>query len=231
MPSGQNAEWQQHLAESVDNTRTLLLYGLDGTQSVRTILVTSALSGEGKTSLSGHLAVSLARAGFKTVLVDGDMRRPSLHRVLGVPLNSGLSELLRGQATLEEVLQPTPAPGLSIIPAGIWHSRLPQVLAGNAWRDIKNSLETEFDYVIVDSPPLLPVADSLLLARHVDGVLLSLLHDVSRMGAVAAAKDRLAIVGTHILGVVINGVNNDFYGPSYPYCRVPPEPVGTATTA
>src|SRR5260221_6197185 len=137
VPNGQESNWQQHLAESVDNTRTLLLYGLDSSQSVRTILVTSALSGEGKTSLAGHLAVSLARAGFKTVLVDGDMRRPSLHRVLGVPLNSGLSEVLRGETTLDQVIQPTPAPGLSIVPAGLWHPRLPQLLAGNAWRDIK----------------------------------------------------------------------------------------------
>jgi polysaccharide biosynthesis transport protein len=230
MPDAQS-DWQQHLAESVDNTRTLLLYGLDGSQSVRTILVTSALSGEGKTSLAGHLAVSLARAGFRTVLVDADMRRPSLHRVLGVPLGSGLSELLRGEVALDQVIQPTPAPGLSIIPAGHWHPRLPQILAGNGWRDIKTSLEAEFDYVIVDSPPLLPVADSLLLARHVDGVLLSLLHDVSRMGAVAEAKDRLAMVGTNVLGVVINGVNNEYYGPTYGYCRVPTPPVGTTTTA
>jgi capsular exopolysaccharide synthesis family protein len=221
--NGQIPDWQLHLAESIDNTRTLLLHGLGGDLPVRTIMVTSATSGEGKTSLSGHLAVSLARAGFKTLLVDADMRRPALNNVLGTPLTPGLSELLQGEAAIEEVVRATPAFGLSMIPAGAWSARLPRLLAGNAWKDLKPVLEAEFDFVIVDSSPLLPVADSLLLARHVDGVLLSLLHDVSRLGAVAEAKDRLSAVGTNILGVVINGVTSDVYGASYGGYRLRPE--------
>jgi polysaccharide biosynthesis transport protein len=213
----QTEDWQALLMESVDSTRTLLLHGLEGDKPVRTIMVTSALSGEGKTSLSGHLAVSLARAGFKTLLVDADMRRPTLHRVLGVPLTPGLSDVLTLEATLDQVIRPTPAPGLSIIPGGLFHTRLPQVLAGAAWQNVKLRLEVEYDYIIVDSPPLLPVADALLMARHVDGVLLSLLHDHSRLGAVSEARDRLASVGTNILGVVINGLSSENYSNYYGY--------------
>jgi len=206
--------WQMHLADAVDNARTLLLHGLGDAAPVRTIMITSAMSGEGKTSLAGHLAVSLARAGFKTLLIDADMRRPSLHRILDVPRGPGLSELLQGEVNVSEVIRPTAAFGLSVIAAGDWNPRLPRLLAGNSMRDLKTSLEADFDYVIMDSPPLLPVADSLLLARHVDGVLLSLLHDVSRLGAVAQARDRLTAIGTNILGVVINGVaSGDYDGP------------------
>lgn len=223
--------WQVHLTESVDNTRTLLLHGLESTGSMRTIMVTSALSGEGKTSLSGHLAVSLARAGFRTLLVDADMRRPSLHRVLGIPLGAGLSELLRGKATLDQVIQETQAPGLFVIPAGHWSDQLPRVLAGHAWRDLKPQLEAEFDYVVIDTSPLLPVADALMMARHVDGVVLSLLHDVSRPGAVAEAKERLARIGSNVLGVVINGVAGKGYGHAYSrYYSVPTEATAEPAT-
>ncbi len=216
--SGKTAiDWHEHLSATMDSTRTLLLHSLENKQAIRTILITSALSGEGKTSLSSHLAVSLARAGYKTLLVDADMRRPMLHHVVGVPLNPGLSELLRNEATLGEVIRSTQAPFLSIIPAGLFHPSLPQILAGNTWRELKTRLETDYDYVIVDTPPLLPVADALLLARHVDGVLLALLSDVSRLGAVAEARDRLTAVGTNILGVVVNGVSNLHYGNSYDY--------------
>jgi succinoglycan biosynthesis transport protein ExoP len=208
-------EWQLRLAECVDNARTMLIHGSGSASPVHTILITSALSGEGKTSLAGHLAVSLARAGFRTLLVDADMRRPSLHRILGLPREGGLSELLRGEITLDEALCPTPAYGLFALPAGKWHPTLPRALAGNAWPALKAKLEAEFDYVIVDTPPLLPVADTLLMARHADGVVLSLLHDVSRLGAVAEAKDRLAAVGTNVLGVVINGVVGGAYGASF----------------
>jgi succinoglycan biosynthesis transport protein ExoP len=153
------------------------------------------------------------------LLVDADMRRPSLHQVLGTPLTPGLSDVLGGDANLDQVIRDTPVPGLCFIPAGYWHERLPRLLAGNAWPDLKTQLEAEFDYVVVDSSPILPVADTLLLARHVDGVLLSLLHDVSRLGPISQAKERLDRVGTNVLGVVINGLTGDNYGSPYRHTR------------
>jgi succinoglycan biosynthesis transport protein ExoP len=209
--------WSNRLAESVDSMRILMLHDLDGTRPIRTIMVTSAVNGEGKTSLAGHLSVSLARAGFKTLLIDADMRRPALHQVMGSPLTPGLSDLLGGEAEFDEVLRETPIHGLWLIPAGFWHHGVPRILSSNAWRDLKSRLESSFDYIIVDSTPILAVADALLLAKHIDGVLLSMLHDVSRLPPATEAKDRLTRVGANILGVIINGLTSEFADSPYVY--------------
>ena len=226
---GNDAPCQRQLAESVDSTRTLLLHGLDASSVLRTIMVTSAVSGEGKTSLAAHLSVSMARAGFKTLLIDADLRRPALHKVLGVPMTPGLSDLLSAEATPDAVIRATSVYGLWVIPAGYWNARLPRVLAGTAWRDLKIQLETEFDYIIVDTSPILPVADALLLARHADGVVMSMLHDVSRLSAAAIeAKDRLSRIGANILGVVINGLSDDYSASPYTYAPATAEPIGSS---
>jgi Mrp family chromosome partitioning ATPase len=105
------------LTESVDAVRTLLLHAAHN-EGLRVVMVTSAVGGEGKTSLSCHLAASLARSGRKTLLVDGDMRNPSCHRMFEVELEPGLSELLRGETDAAEAIHSTPAATLSVLPAG-----------------------------------------------------------------------------------------------------------------
>jgi capsular exopolysaccharide synthesis family protein len=178
---------------------------------LRTLLVTSAVEGEGKTSLAGHLAISLARAGYSTLLVDGDVRAPSAHDLFQVPGAPGLCEVLNGESNLESVIHPTAIPGLSVLAAGAWDLDVRQSLAGTRWRETRRELESAFDFVVVDSGPVLAVSDSLLMARDVDGVLLSALLDVSRVSSVEETRDRLRAVGANLLGVVINGV----VAPSY----------------
>jgi capsular exopolysaccharide synthesis family protein len=208
---------RRHLwVESVDAMRTLLLK-MGGADALRSLLVTSAESGEGKTSLSAHLAASLARVGFRTLLIDADLRNPSLHRLLDLPLTAGLSELLREQASTEEAVRQTQLPGLSFLPAGWWDMAALQSLARERGPALLRSLQEQFDFVIVDSAPLLPVADSLLIAQHVDGVLLSLLRDVSRGDAVLAAQERLEMLGVRLLGAVVNGVAGDVRSTNYRY--------------
>src|SRR5439155_14088017 len=109
--------WQNLMTESVDAVRTMILHAarVDG---LRTVMVTSAVSGEGKTSLSCHLACSLARAGRKTLLLDCDMRNPAAHRLFELPAEPGLCEVLRGEIPLAEVIRATPATNLWLIPAG-----------------------------------------------------------------------------------------------------------------
>lgn len=219
------------LAEAIDTARTMLLYGTYG-RAPKTVLVTSAMPGEGKTSLSGHLAISLARAGYRTLLIDGDLRNPANHRVFDVPLGPGLCELLRGEADLIPAVSPTRFPNLSILPAGCWNLVATQALAGDRWTGLRGAIEADYDFVVIDSAPVLPVVDSLLLARHVDGVLLSVLHDHSRMASVAESQHRLLSIGANLLGVVLNGIEPPGgryeYGYGYPVRAAGPV---VATTA
>src|SRR5437588_181722 len=114
---------QQLLTESVDATRTMLVH-LTRTQGVRTVMVTSAVAGEGKTSLSCRLAVSLARSGLRTLLIDGDTRNPSVHKVFGLPCEEGFCEALYAGIDAPSAVRETPVPGLSVLPAGRWSEQM-----------------------------------------------------------------------------------------------------------
>jgi capsular exopolysaccharide synthesis family protein len=208
--------WQNILTESVDTARTMLLHKARS-ESLRTIMVTSAAGGEGKTSLSSHLAASLARAGRKTLLVDADLRNPAIHRLFVQERSPGLSDLLRGEVELAETIQATPAPGLYLIPAGRCDGLALQALAQDGFRNIIEPLRADFDFIVVDSAPVLPVADSLLIGQFVDGVIFSILYDVSRLPKVYAAHQRLEMLGIRMLGAVVSGARVEDYGPDYEY--------------
>jgi polysaccharide biosynthesis transport protein len=208
--------WQSILTESVDTARTMLLHKA-ASESLKMVMVTSAVGGEGKTSLSSHLAASLARAGKKTLLLDADLRNPSIHRLFGMDRTPGLCELLRGDVDLADTIQQTPAPGLSLIPAGLCDDFALQGLAQDNLRKICEPLKAEFDFIVVDSAPVLPVADSLLIGQLVDGVIFSILYNVSRFPKVYAAHQRLEMLGIRMLGAVVSGAKVDDYGPDYQY--------------
>ena len=207
--------WQNLLVESVDAARTILLR--DGmSRDTRAVMITSATKGEGKSSLSSHLAISLARAGRRTVLLDFDLRDPSLHRLFDVPRSPGLCELLRGQCQVGDSTHALMAE-LDLIPAGERDADALRALALNALPALISRLKLMYDYVIVDSAPVLPVADSLLIAQQVDAVILSVYRDVSRIPAVHAGYARLAALGVRILGVVVTGLPAERYGEAYHY--------------
>jgi succinoglycan biosynthesis transport protein ExoP len=208
--------WQDILTECVDATRTSLLHTARE-KDTRVVLVTSALGGEGKTSLSCHLAGSLARAGFRTLLIDGDMRRPSIHRVLNVATTKGFSELLRKQVELDAVIHATDINHLWIIAGGQWDQSATAALARSRLPDILKTLREQYEYIIIDSAPLLPVVDSLLLGQHADGVVLSVLREVSQLPLVNSAAERLEAVGVRILGVIVNGATADVHAYRYAY--------------
>ncbi|MBX9623566.1 MAG: AAA family ATPase [Gemmataceae bacterium] len=212
------------LAEAIDTARTMLLHGTPGGPAIRTVLVTSGVAGEGKTSLAGHLSISLARAGFRTVLVDGDLQSPSAHRLFDCPVGPGLCELLRDEVGLDDAARPTPVPGLALLPAGRWDTAARQALVGDRWRRLKADLEARYDFVVVDSAPLLLVSDTLLLAREADGVVLSVLLGVSQVSHVAETAGRLQAVGARLTGAVVNGVWHRAYraGSAYRYAAAAP---------
>jgi capsular exopolysaccharide synthesis family protein len=214
--SKQDVYWQNLLTESVDAIRTLMLHAAR-TDDLQVVLVTSASGGEGKTSLASQLAASLARAWRKTLLIDGDLRNPAIHKLLGQPLEPGFSEVLRGEVGAPDAVRPTSISRLWMMPAGHWDSHAVQALAQESVRSLFEQLKDQYDFIIIDSCPLLPVADSLLLAQHVDGVLLSVLRDVSRAPAIHAAQQRLEGLGVRTLGAVVIGTAGETGNASYLY--------------
>jgi capsular exopolysaccharide synthesis family protein len=205
------------LGESIDAIRTTLLRSAaaDGT---RVVMVTSAVSGEGKTTLAGSLALSLARAGRRTVLVDCDLRRPAAHQLFEQTLQPGFSEVLLGEVELPDAVRPTTSDeNLWLLPAGQWDREVLAELAKDQPEAIFERLREEFDFVVVDSHPVLPATDSLLVGQHTDAVIVSVMRQVSQAPRVYAASQRLATLGIRVFGAVINGMPEEEYGGGYAY--------------
>lgn len=207
--------WQNLLAEAVDGIRTLLLHSAK-TEGLQVVMVTSACNGEGKTSLASQLAASLARAWKKTLLIDADLRNPALHKLFGQSLEPGFSEALRGELPLADTVRPTSVSRLWVMPAGQWDSHTVQALAQDGVKAMLAQLKEQYDFIIVDSCPVLPVADALLLGQHVDAVLFSVLRDISRTPLVYAAQQRMQTLGIRSLGAVVIGDAGSTHGYPYP---------------
>jgi polysaccharide biosynthesis transport protein len=216
--------YQAGLTEAVDTVRTLLVYEARH-HAFRTLLVTSAVSGEGKTSLSAHLAVSLARSGRRVLLLDCDIRCPSCHNLFNMPLAPGFSELLRGQAGLPEVIRETTAANLFLLSAGQCDRKAIEILGQDSAGQWFERVKEQFDFVIIDSSPVLPVNDTTLIGQHADVVLFSVLQGVSRLPKVQKAMHKITGCGARILGVVVNGTATEGLGygsgDGYRYLDVP----------
>jgi capsular exopolysaccharide synthesis family protein len=197
--------WKMRYTEAVDGVVARLLHSAEG-EEARVVMVTSAMSGEGKTWLATQLAMGLARAQKSTVLVDFDLRQPALNGALGLPLGPGVCEALRGQGDIAQMVQPTDTEYLSVVTAGNWDRQVLPALANGSVCPLLERLRENFDFVIIDSSPLLPVVDSRLICRRVDAVLLSVLRDVSEASKVQAAQEMLDAFGvSQVQAVVTSG--------------------------
>jgi capsular exopolysaccharide synthesis family protein len=203
-PEGETELEGQPVLESIDALRTLLLHDAE---APRVVLVTSATSGEGKTTLAAHLAGSLARAGRKTLLLDGDLRNPTAHQLFELPPQPGFSEALLGEVDMADAVKTTSLEGLSFLAAGQWDREVMQALARNGLEGVFDKLREEFDFLVIDSHPVLSATDALLLGRQVDAVILSVLREVSQMPRVYTAAQRLQALGIRVLGAVVNGAD------------------------
>jgi succinoglycan biosynthesis transport protein ExoP len=195
-----------HALESIDALRTQLLRDADDVHT-RIVMVTSATHGEGKTTVACHLASSLARAGRKTLLIDGDLRRPSAHQLFELSMHPGFSEVLLAEVELTDAVQATTLDGLSFMGAGQWDREVLHALARDGVEGIFEKLQEEFDFIVIDSHPVLSATDSLLIGQRVDTVILSVLREVSQMPRVYAASQRLASLGIRVMGAVVNGAD------------------------
>jgi capsular exopolysaccharide synthesis family protein len=206
-----NGYWGHLVTESVAYIRTVVLGG-SGAQQTRVLMITSAQAQEGKTMLASNLALSIARTGRRTLLVDGDLRRPSVAALFGVPEGPGVAEILRGEAAPSDCFCPSPMPGLFLLPAGRSCRQVIQELAREGIERLFQQLREEFDFVVVDSCPVLPVSDSLLLGRLVDAVVFCVRPKVSRAPSVCAAREMFNRLNIPVLGTVINGARRHSAG-------------------
>ena len=211
------------VAEAFRSMRTAVLFSAPGAPP-RVILLTSAGVGEGKTFTSLNLATTLADSGSRVLLIDADLRRAGCHRAFGIVNERGLSSFLSGQVTLAEAIRVLDAPKLSFIPAGPTPPNPAELVGSSRMRDTLEQLRDEYDFVIIDSPPTLPVTDAVVLAREADGIVLVVKgHDTPRE-LVRRARDQLVHAGAHILGALVNNVDlgwgdlyyyNRYYGAYY----------------
>jgi capsular exopolysaccharide synthesis family protein len=201
-------------AEAYRTIRTGILLSQAGSPP-RTILVSSAQSSEGKTTTTVNLAASLASTGARVVLIDADLRRPSLIRHFKIDGDRpGLVELLTGLCELAEVVIPEVMPGVAVIPSGRIPPNPAELLGSNEMVAILDNLAEQFDYVLIDSPPILPVTDSVILSRYVDGVVFVVKGGATPRKVARDAKNRLINVGARMIGVILNDVdvnNGDYY--------------------
>lgn len=192
------------VAEAFRTLRTNLEFASLDTP-LRTLLVTSAVPGEGKSTISANVAIAFAQAGKRVILLDGDMRRPSIHRLLELPNSFGLTTLLRAdQTALESVSHATDEPKLRVITTGPLPPNPAELLGSQRMRTLLKRLHDEADLIVIDSPPLHALTDAAVLASELDGVLLVCRAGRTKRAALAQASEALARVNAHILGVTVN---------------------------
>ena len=212
---------QEHsgIAEAFRKLRTNLQF-LSVDNPPRVIVITSAVPSEGKSTTAINLALALTEADYNVVLVDGDMRRPSLGKYLDLIGAVGFSSVLSGGASLSEVLQTTRFPRLTVLAAGPTPPNPSELLGSMAAKKTLNELRESFDYVIVDSAPLLAVTDGSILASNADGALVIVQAGQTKREQVIHAMAALDAVGAHVLGSVLSMTPTGgpgYYGYEYGY--------------
>ena len=204
---------KSQFSESIRSLRTSILLST-ADQPPKYILFTSATPSEGKTTISSNTACILAQGGTRVLLIDADLRRPAVHPRFGLSGRIGLSTLLTGGSTLEETVQRVPEmPSLDIIASGPVPPFPAELLGSDAMRSMLANAATIYDYIVIDSPPILSVTDGVILARDADAVVLVVRHGKSSKHVVRRARDLLLRAGASITGIVLNAV--DITAPEY----------------
>lgn len=186
--------------------RTNLAFAGAG-KKIRTICVSSAIANEGKSTTIANLAVVLAQNGFKVCLVDCDLRNPSDHMFFGVQHNKGVSNYIANGFSVDDYIIHTDVDGLDFISSGPIPPNPSELLASEAMDKLLKTLAENYDYVLVDTPPVLPVTDAAVLSNKVDGSILVIESGAISPDVALEAKRRLEQGGANILGVVLNKVD------------------------
>lgn len=193
-----------HIVEAYKLVRTNLLFAL-ATQKSKGIVVSSALPGEGKSTTCMNLGITLAQTGAKVLLMDGDLRKPSLHKLFSLPNHGGFSNLLVGFKKLEDVIHPKVEPGLDLLTSGTLPPNPSELLGSTAMQLLLEELSQRYDYILMDSPPVNVVADAVILSHLAAGILLVARQNYCTYRAFEKAVYNIQLVKGNILGVILNG--------------------------
>lgn len=218
-------------SEAYRSLRTSIEF-LSVDQRVGIIHVTSSTSGEGKSTTSANLAVTLARAGKRVILIDCDLRRPRLHQFFGIDNSIGFTSVVLGSSRVEDALEPAAGvPGLLVLPSGPPPPNPSELLSTKTVQTKLDALARSADYVVIDSPPLLPVSDSIVIAGLADITLLVVTARVTARRSLHRSIEMLAQVEAPLAGIVFNGVGSEGtygYGYGYGYTAYAPGRAGRA---
>lgn len=221
------------VAEACRTIRTAIYFGAPKDRC-RTVLVTSPASSDGKSTIASNLAITMAQAGKRVLLVDADLRLPTQHAIFGVRHEAGLSSVLEGKATLDQAVQPTAVSGLEVLPCGPKPSNPSEMLNSPMFGELLEVLSERYDQVVIDSPPVMGIADARIIGAACDVTLLVLRAEKSTRRLSELARDGLGSVGANLLGIVINEVepaNGYAYG-YHGYSRASdPKPHTSKSTA
>jgi protein-tyrosine kinase len=203
-------------SEAYRTLRTNIQFaGLD--RPCRSILITSATAGEGKTTTAANLGIVIAQAGSPVCLVDSDLRRPNLHRLFGLDNTRGLTTALLEDLPFAQIAQPTRVANLSILTSGPLPPNPAELVGSKRMRELLEGASSSFDLVLCDSPPILAVSDPVALAAQCDGVILAVRVGTVAQDMVRRAAEQIAAVKGKILGVLLNHVNLTRHGYHYGY--------------
>lgn len=232
-----NAEGHSSISEAYKQLRTSVLLSTAG-RAPKRLLITSAQPGEGKTTTAVNTAYSLAQTGSKVLVIDADMRRPTVHDIFNMDNFSGLSTILSREASEADMLSTInvhEVSGLSVMTSGSIPPNPAELIGSSQMKRLLDTLEPHFDHIVIDSPPVASVTDGVLLASMVDGVVFVVHGGRSSRALVRRARHLLLGVGARIFGVVLNNVNvqhHDYYYQGYyanPYTSAVPEAEGFVT--
>lgn len=212
-----NGQEVPDFAEALRAIRMNVLLSATARQA-RTLLVTSTGPGEGKTLIASNLAVTLAQAGRRVLLVDADMRRAQLHTVFGLPSGPGLADVLQATSAMAEVVRPTTIKGLSILTAGQAPAMPGDLLQEHTFADAMASVRDQFEWIVIDSSPVMVAADAIALAQAATAVVFVIGAHMVNAHQAKVALDRLAPSGAKIIGAVLSRADDDRQSP-YSYSR------------
>jgi polysaccharide biosynthesis transport protein len=201
-------------AECCRSIRTSILF-MSPDNPPRTLVVTSPSPQEGKTTTTTNLAVAMAEAGGRVLVIDTDMRRPRLHRSFGVPNQTGISTVIVGNSTLDEVIKRTEVPNLDVLPCGPVPPNPSELLHTARFAEIIKECASRYDRVLLDSPPTSAVTDPAVLGNLCDGVILIVKGGQTTRDSAALARRQLHAAKAKLLGVIINEI--DFSNSAYEY--------------
>lgn len=210
---------KSHAAEAFRTLRTNIQFSsLD--DEIRTLVVTSTQPGEGKSTVISNLGIAMAQSGKKVLLMDCDLRKPTVHKKLGISNQDGLTTLLAREKKLEEVAQATDINNFYVLTSGPIPPNPAELLGSKKMKNFINELHGYFDFILLDAPPVLAVTDAQVLSTYCDGVVFVASYGQAEKQAVVRAKELIDKVGGKILGVVINKVpenSKSYYYYNYEY--------------